>query len=292
MKTIWNLVISMRPIQWSKNLFIFAPLIFSREFLISSLLWKVFFAFLIFCGISGSAYIINDLLDIENDRWHPRKSRRPLASGDLNRITALLVGIIICIIALGLAYLLNWNFFMVVLVYFAIQVAYSYKLKHIPILDVFVISAGFVLRVTAGGLVAGIALSDWILVCSSLLALFIALSKRRYEFVWLENDADKHRPILKEYSVILLDQMISVVTASTLIAYCLYTVSPETVSRFGTKNLLFTAPFVLYGIFRFFYLIHQKGQGGSPEELILKDLPLLIDILLWVGSVAVILYVF
>ncbi len=181
-------------------------------------------------------------------------------------------------------------FFIAAAAYALLQTAYSLKLKHVVILDVFLVAAGFVLRVVAGGLVIGVPLSHWLLICTTLLALFIALSKRRHEIVLLEAEAASHRPILKEYSAYLLDQMISVVTASTVIAYCLYTVSPETIAKFGTPNLIFTMPFVLYGIFRYLYLVHKKGQGGSPEEMILRDRPLLLAVALWVAAAMVILY--
>jgi 4-hydroxybenzoate polyprenyltransferase len=162
-------------------------------------------------------------------------------------------------------------------------------LKHIVIVDVFVVAAGFLIRVVAGGLAIRVQISSWLLVCTMLLALFLALGKRRHELVILESEAESHRPILKEYNTYLLDQMISVVTASTLLAYCLYTISAETVAKFGTRNLIFTVPFVLYGIFRYLYLIHQKSEGGTPEALIIKDKPLLADIVLWVAAAGLIL---
>ena len=164
--------------------------------------------------------------------------------------------------------------FAAVAVYLALQFAYSLKLKHVVILDIFVIAAGFVIRVVAGGLVIDVPISSWLLICTTLLALLLAMGKRRHELVLLEDKATNHRAILREYSAYLLDQMISVVTASTLIAYCLYTISAETVAKFGTEHLIWTAAFVLYGIFRYLYLIHQKGKGGSPEEMILQDRPL------------------
>lgn len=281
---------SMRPAQWQKNFFIFAALIFAQKFFDSLLLLKTFAAFFIFCILSGSLYILNDLNDVEEDKLHPKKSKRPIASGDISKNQALFLFFIFSLVCLFLAYCLNRYFFIAALIYFALQIAYSIKLKHVVILDVFVVAAGFVIRVIAGGLVIEVPLSSWLLVCTMLLALFLSMSKRRHELLLLENNASEHRPILMEYSPYLLDQMIAVVTASTLIAYCLYTISGETIEKFGTKNLVLTSPFVLYGIFRYLYLIHQKGKGGSPEELIIKDKPLLIDILLWIGSVVLILY--
>jgi 4-hydroxybenzoate polyprenyltransferase len=170
------------------------------------------------------------------------------------------------------------------------QISYSFRLKHVVILDVFIVAAGFFIRVIAGGLAIEVYISPWLLICTALLALFLAMSKRRHEIILLEQDAKNHRPILREYSPYLLDQMIAVVTASTVIAYCLYTISEETITKFGTTRLIFTVPFVLYGIFRYLYLIHQKSEGGTPEVLILKDKPLLLDILLWIVCAGIIIY--
>lgn len=287
---IRSIINSMRPAQWIKNLFIFAALIFSQKFLDFSLVLKTGAAFLLFCFLSSSVYILNDLLDIEEDKIHPKKSKRPIASGKISKNEAISLFIALSIISLFLAFWLNEYFFIASLTYFVLQLAYSIKLKHVVIVDVFIIASGFVIRVVAGGLVIGVAISSWLLICSMLLALFLAMSKRRHEIVILEDVASNHRPILREYSPYLLDQMIAVVTASTLIAYCLYTISVKTVERFGTTNLVFTVPFVLYGIFRYLYLIHQKGKGDSPESLIIRDYPLLINILLWVGTVFLILY--
>jgi len=190
---------------------------------------------------------------------------------------------------IGLAASINLPFLLMALGYLVLQTAYSMWLKHVVILDVFVIAAGFLIRVVAGGLAIRVEISSWLLVCTILLSLFLAMGKRRYELVLLDKDAVSHRPILKEYNTYLLDQMISVVTASTLLAYCLYTISAETVAKFGTRNLIFTVPFVLYGIFRYLYLIHQRAGGGTPESLIIRDKPLLIDIFLWVLAAALIL---
>ena len=281
---------SLRPKQWLKNLFIFAPLIFSQNVLQWPLLQSTLLGFLAFCLLSGAVYIFNDLRDLEEDKHHPLKSRRPLASGRLKKSHAWIAFILISAGSLALSYALSPEFFAAALVYFILQTAYSLGLKHIVILELFVIAAGFVLRVVAGGLIIDVALSPWLLICTFLLALFLAMSKRRHELVLLEDDAPAHRPILKEYSPLLLDQMISVVTASTVVAYCLYTISDETVAKFGTTNLIFTVPFVIYGIFRYLYLVHQKNLGGSPEALILKDRPLLMTLILWIAVSAIILY--
>jgi len=287
---IQAVVKSMRPTQWMKNLFIFAAIIFAQRFFDIPLLLKTSGAFIVFCILSGALYILNDLNDIEEDKLHPKKSARPIASGEIGKSQALFLFCILSLISLFMALWLNKYFFIAAFIYFILQLGYSLRLKHMVILDVFIVAAGFVIRVIAGGLVIEIPLSSWLLVCTMMLALFLAMSKRRHELLLLEENAAEHRRILMEYSPYLLDQMIAVVTASTLIAYCLYTISEETVAKFGTANLLLTSPFVLYGIFRYLYLIHQKGKGGSPEELIIKDKPLLVDIVLWIGSVVLILY--
>ncbi len=286
-KEIFN---SLRPQQWIKNFFIFAALIFSQNIFTLSLVAKTVVAFVSFCVISSALYILNDLKDIEEDKRHPVKSKRPLASGRLKKSYAILSFFVLSALAFILAVTLNINFLIVTLVYFFLQIAYSFWLKHVVILDVFVIATGFLIRVVAGGLAIEVSLSSWLLICTILLALFLAMGKRRHELVLLDDEAKDHRPILKEYNPYFLDQMIAVVTASTVIAYCLYTISAETVAKFGTRDLLYTVPFVLYGIFRYLYLIHQRHEGGTPETLIIKDKPLLIDIFLWIGTAVFILY--
>jgi len=285
-----KIIEAMRPAQWTKNFFLFAALVFARKFFDWPSFLKVAEAFLLYCLLTGSLYLFNDFMDLKEDRAHPIKSRRPLASGAISPGLALIIFSVGSLVALLWALALNWAFFLITAVYFLLQVAYSLKLKHIVILDIFVLASGFVIRVAAGGLVINVPISSWLLICTSLLALFIGMSKRRHELVILEDKAVHHRPILKEYSPYLLDQMISVVTASTVIAYCLYTISPETVEKFGTRNLIYSSIFVLYGIFRYLYLVHQKGSGGNPEEMVIKDKPLLIDIILWGFFIFLIIY--
>lgn len=280
----------MRPKQWTKNLFVFAGIIFSQNLFNFPLLLKTVLAFFVFCLLSGSIYIMNDIADLNEDRHHPLKSQRPLASGRLKVYYAMWVLIFISLFSLGISFRLSPLFFLVALAYFMLQLAYSLVLKHMVILDVFVVAIGFVLRVIGGAIVIDIPISPWLIVCTILLALFLSLSKRRHELVLLNEEAKNHRKILAEYSPYLLDQMISVVTASTVIAYCFYTLSEETVKKFGTKNLVFTIPFVLYGIFRYLYLIHKKELGGNPETVFINDRPLLIAVLLWVITVGIILY--
>jgi 4-hydroxybenzoate polyprenyltransferase len=287
--TLYEILCSMRPQQWIKNLFIFAPLIFSQNILNRPLLLKTITAFAAFCLVSSAHYIFNDLRDLEEDRRHPLKSKRPLASGRLKKGPAIAGLVVIGAAGLVLAAWIGLPFLLVAAGYLVLQTVYSMWLKHVVILDVFVIAAGFLMRVVAGGLAIGVEISSWLLICTILLSLFLAMGKRRYELVLLDKDAASHRPILREYNTYLLDQMISVVTASTLVAYCLYTISAETVAKFGTRNLIFTVPFVLYGIFRYLYLIHQKAGGGTPEALIIRDKPLLLDVFLWIVAAALIL---
>jgi len=288
---VLEVVRSLRVQQWIKNLFVFAPLIFSQNVFNLPLLIKTLFAFVLFCILSGAAYILNDIQDLEEDKLHPVKSRRPLASGRLNKNHAFFACILLVLLGSVGAYFLHVHFFIALLIYFILQIAYSSWLKHVVIIDVFLVATGYLIRVIAGGLVIGVQLSPWLVICTFLIALFLALSKRRHELVLLDKNAEIHRPILKEYTPLLLDQMIAVVTASTVISYCLYTISSETVAKFGTKNLLFTVPFVLYGIFRYLYLVHQKDEGGSPEVLIIKDKPLLVDLFLWIATAVLILYI-
>jgi 4-hydroxybenzoate polyprenyltransferase len=288
--TVSAVVRSVRPAQWTKNLFVFAALIFARRFFSVPLLLKTTGAFFAFCLVSGAFYIFNDLRDREEDRAHPKKSQRPIARGEIRPGEALLLFFLLAAIGLAASFLLERNFFLAVGIYFLLQLAYSLRLKQVVILDIFVIAAGFVIRVVAGGLVIAVPISSWLLICTTLLALLLSMGKRRHELTILEDRAAEHRPILKEYSAYLLDQMIAVVTASTLIAYCLYTISEETVQKFGTSNLIWTAPFVLYGIFRYLYLVHLKGKGGSPEEIIIQDKPMLLNIVLWIGAVILVLY--
>ncbi|MBN1824034.1 MAG: decaprenyl-phosphate phosphoribosyltransferase [Endomicrobiales bacterium] len=280
---------AMRPKQWTKNLFIFAGILFSQNLFYADLLFLVIGSFIVFCLLSGSVYVLNDILDLQYDRKHPVKSKRPVASGKITVKKAWILFYSLAGASFFAAFLLGRPFFTVAAFYFVLQVLYSFVLKHIIILDIFTIAAGFVLRVIAGTVVIGVEISSWLLICTILISLFLALSKRRHELLTLD-DAHGHRKVLEDYSTELLDQMISVVTASTLVSYTLYTISDETVEKFGTKNLILTIPFVLYGIFRYLYLIHKKELGGSPETVLINDMPLLINIILWAAAAGFILY--
>ncbi len=285
-----NLILLMRPRQWTKNLVIFAGVAFAQRATHLGDLLKALGALAVFCALSGVVYIINDLVDREADRRHPLKCRRPLASGAVSVRSAVALAAALGTVAVGAAVLLGLPFALVAVSYVALMVAYSRWLKHTVILDVFSIAAGFVLRAVAGAVVIGVAISSWLIVCTILLSLFLGLSKRRHELVMLETEAANHRPILAEYSPELLDQMISVVTSSTVIAYALYTLSPETVAKFNTHALSLTIPFVLYGIFRYLYLVHKRDLGGSPERVLLEDKPLLIAVAAWAACVAIVIY--
>lgn len=305
----------MRPRQWPKNAFVFLPLIFTvrqywRPF--SPTMWEFLAltlgAFLVFCFASGFVYFVNDLVDVDKDRAHPRKKDRPIASGALpESVARVSIGVLLLITLAGAVALdlfsqtfpypsgapifpFPFAFTVVTIVYLVLQVAYSFWLKHIVIVDVFCIAAGFVLRTVAGAAIIQVPISPWLYMLTTMLSLFIGFAKRRNELVILEADAKNHRAILEEYSAELLDQMIAVTLACTVIAYSLYTFTAENLPT--NRSMMLTIPFVLYGIFRYLYLIHIKNEGGSPEEALLGDRPLLISVVLWGAAVVAILYAF
>jgi 4-hydroxybenzoate polyprenyltransferase len=285
-----NLLLSLRPSQWTKNLIIFAALGLGQRLLDGRSVLYALAAFGIFCVLSGVVYLINDVADKEADRRHPVKRNRPIASGALPVPVALTSAFALGAGALAGAFVLRPLFGVLAASYVALLALYSGPLKHIVIIDVLTIAIGFVLRAAAGAVAIAVPISPWLYVLTVLLALFLALSKRRHELVLLADGATGHRPILEEYSPYLLDQMISVATASTIVAYAFYTVSPETIEKFHTNLLGLTLPFPLYGIFRYLYLVHQKEGGGSPSEMLLTDRPLLVCVALWALAVALIIY--
>jgi 4-hydroxybenzoate polyprenyltransferase len=285
-----NLFITLRPQQWVKNFVLFAGLIFSQNLDKPELILKSVAGFALFCLLSSSVYIFNDIMDIESDRRHPLKSSRPIASGRINLSTATLLFVVFALIALVLSFLLNPMFALAALSYFVLNLLYSVYLKNLVIIDVMCIAAGFVIRAVAGAVVIGVEISTWLVVCTILLALFLGFGKRRHELLLLENQATDHRKILSEYSPYFLDQMISVVTASTVIAYAFYTLSLEVETKLGTKHMDLTIPFVLYGVFRYLYLIHQKEGGGSPTRMLLTDKPILANVILWLLAVVLMVY--
>jgi 4-hydroxybenzoate polyprenyltransferase len=287
---VFSLFVSLRPAQWTKNLIIFAALLFGQRLFDTRALAASVAAFVIFCALSGVVYLINDVADREADRRHPSKQHRPIASGAVSVRAALVLAAVLGASALVAAFFLRPLFGILALSYVVLLAAYSGPLKNVVIIDVLTIAIGFVLRAAAGAVAIAVEVGPWLYVLTILLALFLALSKRRHELVLLADQATGHRRILEEYSPYLLDQMISVVTASTLVAYAIYTVSPDTIEKFHTNKLGLTLPFPLYGIFRYLYLVHLKEGGGSPSEMLLNDRPLLACVALWALAVALIIY--
>jgi len=281
----------MRPEQWIKNFFVFTALLFSKNLLNPSKDIEAIVGFTIFWMITGCAYMINDIVDLEKDKLHPAKSRRPLASGKLKKDTAVKIIVLVCLASLFFAFYMNILFGIIVLAYFLLNIGYSIYLKNIVIIDVVSIAAGFVFRVLGGAVIISVVASQWLILCTILLSLFLGFSKRRHELILLEDNATSHRKVLEHYSPYFLDQMIAVVTASTLICYALYTMSKDTIEKLGTSKLIYTIPFVLYGIFRYLYLVHQKEEGGSPTEIMFTDKPMIINICLWVISSVVFIYI-
>jgi 4-hydroxybenzoate polyprenyltransferase len=283
----------MRPAQWTKNTVVFAALIFSKNVFNWSYLCSAILAFAVFCLLSSATYTFNDIIDRQSDRAHPHKKNRPIPSGRVNLIAAGGVCIILMILSFGISLiLLPPSFTLVALLYFLLNICYSLFLKRVIILDVISISIGFVLRAIAGVevLVPTVELSTWLLVCTFFLSLFLAISKRRNEMELLEENAKKHRRTLEHYSAKFIDGMIAVVTASTVMSYTLYTISEQTIRKMDTANLVYTIPFVIFGIFRYLYLVYVRREGGSPTRLLVQDKPLLVGILLWIVAVVWILY--
>lgn len=285
-----GLVRSLRPRQWTKNGVIFAALLFSKHVGNEESVIRASIAFGVFCLLSSAVYLINDVFDLPNDRIHPTKRLRPIAAGEVPPAAAVAAGLALAASGLIAAYRLSLSFALIAAVYLVSNLLYSAWIKKVVILDVMVISMGFVLRAAAGGIVIDVSVSAWLILCTILLSLFLALCKRRQELVLLE-EAAQHRMILREYSVPFLDQMITIVTSATLLAYSSYTLSPEVQEKLGTDKLYLTVPFVIYGIFRYLYLVHKRDMGGSPTEALFSDRPLLAAILLWAATAGVILYI-
>jgi len=287
---IFALIEGMRPRQWIKNTFVLIAVVFGqRLYDMGAVIWSLG-AFCIFCFLSSAVYLLNDVADYEKDREHPTKRNRPIASGRLPKSVALGAALVFAVGGVALSLAINTAFAALALSYLLLNLLYSFWLKHVVILDALMVALFFVLRAAAGAAAINVEISHWLLICTLLLALFISLSKRRHELVLLENNASAHRASLTEYSAYLLDQMIGVVTASTLMAYILYTVDARTISVFGSDHLMYTVPCVIFGIFRYLYLIHQKGEGGDPDRILLSDRPFLINILVWAGIVGVVIY--
>ncbi len=279
----------MRPKHWVKNVFVLAALVFARKLGDPAAVLRALGAFACFCALSSAAYAINDIVDREADRLHPTKRRRPVASSELSAGAASVLSVVLAVAGLAGAVALGAPFAAVAAAYLVMNLAYSLVLKKVVILDVMLVAAGFVLRAWAGAVALGVDMSHWLALCTGLLALFLGFVKRRQEIEALEG-ATGQRPILREYSLPFLDQMIAVVTASTVLAYSLYAFSPEVAERVGTRHLGLTIPFVLFGIFRYLYLVHRRGEGENPTLLVLSDRPLLANVLLWAAAVLVAVY--
>jgi 4-hydroxybenzoate polyprenyltransferase len=285
-----ELFISLRPHQWTKNFVVIAALIFAERLYHVPSLLRAVAAFVVFCALSGAVYLVNDLADLEGDRRHPVKRKRPLPSKALSIPIAKGAAAALAVAGLGASFWIGPKFAGVSFVYYGAMMAYSLFLKNFVVVDVLVVAMGFVLRALAGAVAIGVVFSHWLLICTLLLALFLALAKRRQELTLLAGGAAEHRRILGEYSPYLLDQMIAVVTASTVVSYALYTLAPETVERFGTDRLVWTLPFVLYGILRYLYLVHQKEEGGNPTTVLLNDRPILVTVALWAATLVALIY--
>lgn len=282
---------ALRLKQWTKNAAVLAPLVFAHKALVPELVLKALAATVGFCLLSSAVYVFNDLNDREKDRLHPVKRLRPIASGSLGTGAALVLGLLLGAGGLGLiGGMTSRHAFHGALGYLGLQVVYTLAIKRMVILDIIAIAIGFVIRVASGALAIDVPISSWLYICAFLLALFLGFAKRRAELVLLDKDAASHRANLADLSLPLVDQLIAVVTAATVVSYALYTMSPETVQKFGTDDLKFTIPCVVYAIFRYLYLIYRKGEGGSPERLLLTDVPLIATILVYCGIVGAVLY--
>ena len=281
---------SLRPDQWLKNLVVFAGLIFGELLWDRAALGAAISAFAVFCALSSAMYLVNDLSDREEDRRHPVKSRRPIAAGELSVGAAGGAAGVLLVGGLAFAFRLTAGFGLICLIYVALVVAYSRFLKHLVILDVLTIAAGFVLRAVGGAVAVSVPISQWLLVCTILLASFLALSKRRHELGLLGTAAASHRQALAHYSSELLDRLITIVAAANVVSYALYTADPATVEKFGTDRLTWTLPFPIYGIFRYLYLVHRHDAGGSPVETLMRDRPLLACVGLWAAAIVLIIY--
>jgi 4-hydroxybenzoate polyprenyltransferase len=298
MKRFLAVVQLIRPAHWTKNLVLFAAVLFSPAKIVLAnpeVLLAAVEGFFAFCLVSGAVYAFNDVLDLSADRVHPKKQSRPLPSGRITVAEAIAVAIVLTAVGLGGAFLISFRFGLIVAAYLATNLIYSLGLKRMVILDVLLLSAGFVYRAVGGvaiveNFLSDIYLSYWLILCAFFLSLFLALAKRRREIALLGDAAAAHRASLADYSLQMIDHMLSALTAATLLAYSLYTISDDTLAHYGTRDLFWTIPFVAYGLFRYLYLIYNRNEGGDPAGLLLRDRPTLINVMLWVLTTAVIVY--
>ncbi|MFQ5478297.1 MAG: decaprenyl-phosphate phosphoribosyltransferase [Candidatus Binatia bacterium] len=285
-----DLLALLRPAQWTKNAFVYAPLIFSLRFFEREAFGRAGVALLCFCLASSAAYVVNDLVDRDRDRGHPLKSGRPLAAGRVAPASAIVLGLALATTAVAGGLKLGLAFSLVVLAFLGLQFLYSTMLKNVVVVDVIALASGFVLRAAGGVVAVNAHMSSWLFVCTFLLAMFLALSKRRHEIALLTEGATQHREVLGRYDRGLLDQLIAIVSATTIIVYILYVLSPAVAVKLGTPRMYVTVPFVVFGVFRYLFLVYGRQQGGSPTDVLLGDLPLQAGIAMWIATVMTLLY--
>ena len=284
MKTLFELLRLMRAYQWVKNTFVFIGLLFGHAWHDTHLVGQVVIAFMAFCFVSSAIYTLNDIVDLEQDKHHPKKCRRPLPAGTVSVFSASILAALLGLLGLGLAYAVSSTALIILAGYALMNIAYSYRLKHVVILDVFIIATGFMLRILVGTLGVGILPSQWLLLCGLMVTLFLGFAKRRAEIIALNEDRSAHRKVLEHYSPVLLDKLIVIAAAGLIMSYSLYTMNPDTIRIHNTPNLIYTVPFVLYGVFRYIYLLHHQSQGGDPSHDLVRDPHLLIATSLWLAT--------
>ena len=289
MKKLIELLRLMRPHQWVKNAFVFVGLLFGHAWHDPHLVTQAVIAFVAFCLVSSAIYTINDIVDIEQDRQHPKKCKRPLASGSVSVPAAVMLAVLLGVLGLALAYNASQIVLMILIGYALMNIAYSLRLKHVVILDVFIIATGFMLRILAGTLGIGIPPSQWLLLCGLMVTLFLGFTKRRAEIIALSEDKTTHRKVLEHYSPVLLDKMIGVTAAGLIMSYSLYTMNADTIRIHNTPNLIYTVPFVMYGVFRYIYLLHHQSRGGDPSHDLVRDPHLLIVVGAWLVATIVLI---
>ena len=286
-----GLLTEVRPREWSKNLLVFSGVIFSRSLTDVDNLWTSLLGFIVFCCASSGVYLFNDLCDLKEDREHPIKCKRPLASGTLNvNLARFAMVVLFGVAALG-ALRLSHGFAVIIAVYLFTCLSYSLKLKDFVILDVILIASGFVLRAVSGAVLIGVAVSEWLVLCTSMVALLVGFGKRRHELVLLEEAAGNHRRSLSDYSIDFLNSIMNICAAAAVITYALYTRADETVLRVGSNGMLLTIPFVVYGVFRYLFLIHKRQEGGDPVHILFHDRPTLLNLLLWIATAGLVIYI-
>ncbi len=295
MKKLWYLAVSMRAKQWTKNVVLFAGVVFSKRFTDPELVRLSLYGFLVFCGLSGAIYILNDVFDRDRDREHPKKKIRPIAAGRISPGLAVGFAVLLIAVLLPVAWILGREFFFLTSAFVGVNLAYSLIFRHVVILDVISISFSFLIRAVAGvavlhSVIPDLEFSPWLWICTLFLSLFLAICKRRNEITNLVSAGD-HRTSLKEYSVTLLDQLVSLSATASIISYSIYTVWPSTVLKFGTKDLVYTIPFVVFGLMRYLYLVYSRNEGGDPSGVLLTEKAIIIDVVLWFAAVVYIIII-